>query len=98
MLNKICYLVIDDTDERELLETAIRETELGYERVADKSLERAKERFTREPEFHPAYIFIDWNLPLLEYIKSFAHLADVPVVIYTADISAGEIEQAKQAG
>jgi hypothetical protein len=98
MKNKICYLIIDDKDERELLNTAITETELGYEVIMDKSIERAKERFSREPDFHPSYFFIDWNLSLVKYVKGFSHLADVPVIVYTADVNAPEIEELKQLG
>jgi len=58
MSNKICHLIIEDTHERNLLETAIRETELGYECVIAKTIERAKERFRDEPTFQPDYILL----------------------------------------
>ena len=97
MGKKICYLIIEDVEERQLLSTAIDETELDYEVIMDRSIERAKERFSRESEFHPAYVFVDYNIGLLNYIKSFSQFTEVPVVIYTAEINTAEIAEAKKA-
>lgn len=98
MGNTICYLIIDDTEERELLETAIRETELGYESASAKSFERAIERFNREPDFRPDYIFMSWNAELLKKIKAIPRLTDVPVIVYTAEINTEGLEEAKRLG
>ena len=97
MSNKINYLVIDDTDKRDLLETAISETELGYDCIIAKTIERAKERLSSEPDFQPGYIFMDWNLELLNFIKAIPHLANSQVIVY-GDLHAEAINEAKAAG
>jgi len=98
MKNKICYTVIEDADDRDLLEAGIRETEFGYECIADKSIDRAKERFIRDPDFHPDYIFIDWNKDILQFIKKVPRLSNIPVIVYTANLNAEEIAEAKRLG
>lgn len=98
MSTKICYLVIEGTEERELLETAIRETELGYVAISAKSIERAKERFRDEASFSPDYVFIDWNVNLLSFIRAIPHLANTPVIVYATEMNTAAINEARRLG
>jgi len=98
MTNKICYLIIEDPKDGNLLNTGIRETELGYVSIVASSMERVVERLEGDPSFLPDYIFIDWDIDMLREIKASPHLANSAVIIYTGDMSTAEINEAKQIG
>jgi|ERR1043165_2063820 DNA-binding NarL/FixJ family response regulator len=98
MDTKTCYLVIEDADERDLLETALRETELGYTAIVARTFERAKERIQNEADFNPDYLFIDHNLQMLNYIRSVPRLANAQVVIYSTGLNTAEINELRRMG
>lgn len=98
METKTAYVIIEDEDESELIEVAVRETELSYDCIIAGSIERAKERLSKEPDFKPDYIFIDWNADLLKFIKGIPHLTDAQTIIYASDIDAKGIREAREGG
>ncbi len=98
MQSKSCYIIIKDDEDRDLLETTLRETDLGYEVIAAHSMERVKERLDKSPDFLPTYIFIDWDIELLKHIKSIGRLTKTKVIVYATNMNSDEFEQARQLG
>ena len=98
MKKKVCYIIVEDSVNRNLLDISIRETELGYDRDVAKTFDRAYERLNKELSFCPDYIFIDWNVDFLREIKSLEHLKDSQVIVYTANLNENDIVKVKLIG
>ncbi len=98
MLNQSCFIIISNDDDLKLINAAIMETGLPYERVNATSIEFALEKLQSEPRYTPDFIFMDWNLPLLARVKANNHIQNTPVIIFKDNVTQEEIAEAKNAG
>ena len=102
-LSKICLLVDDDDDDREIFCMALSETDPSIKCLtANDAMEALK--MLKDPTFVPDYIFLDLNMPLmggkecLVEIRKRSHLVNVPVIIYTTSASQKDVEDTLEAG
>jgi CheY-like chemotaxis protein len=102
-MRRICLLVDDDEDDREIFCMALNETDPSIHcLIAGDGIEALK--MLSDTAFIPDYIFLDLNMPLmsgmecLQEIRKRSHLADVPVIIYSTSGSQKDIEESTKLG
>lgn len=100
---KICLLVDDDDDDREIFCMALSETDPTIRcLIAHDGIEAMK--MLSDPTFIPDYIFLDLNMPLmtgkecLQEIRKLPRLSDVPVIIYSTSASERDIQDTMKLG
>jgi DNA-binding response OmpR family regulator len=102
-LPRICLLVDDDDDDKEIFCMAMEETDPSIKCLtANDAMEALK--MLKDPTFVPDYIFLDLNMPLMSgkeclvEIRKQSHLINVPIIIYTTSASQKDIEDTMEAG
>jgi CheY-like chemotaxis protein len=104
MENKICYLIDDDDDDREIFGTALANIDEAICFMSAASAIEALQRLEDQDNFTPDYIFIDLHMPVvdgkqcLSQIKKMNRFKNVPVVIYSTSISPKDIDDARRLG
>lgn len=84
-----CYLIDDDEDDRDFFEQAVQELDatIRFEKMADAR--SALRDLNQKKNDVPDFIFLDLNMSPVDgkecllKLKRMAHLADVPVIIYS---------------
>jgi CheY-like chemotaxis protein len=101
---KICYLIDDDDDDREIFETALYQIDDDICLLTAASGTEALSKLSRHENFTPDYIFIDLHMPVvdgkacLSAIKKIARFKDIPVVMYSTSISPKDMDEAYRLG
>jgi CheY-like chemotaxis protein len=103
MENKICYLIDDDDDDREIFQTAL--TNIG-EPVCFMTAHSGSEALDKlqQENFTPDYIFIDMHMPVIDgkkclsEIKKINRFKDIPIVIYTTSVCPKDMDDARELG
>lgn len=102
-MRKICLLVDDDEDDKEIFSLALTEANPAVECViASDGLEALS--LLHDGAFVPDYIFLDLNMPLmsgkecLAEIRKRPHLSHVPVIIFSTSSSQRDIQDTKALG
>lgn len=104
MNTKICFLIDDDDDDREIFETALYEIDNTICCMTATSGVDALRKLKVQENFIPDYIFIDLNMPVvngkecLSEIKKIKRFQDVPVVMYSTCMREDDIEEARKLG
>lgn len=102
--NRICFLIDDDEDDREIFSLALETADCGCSFIAAKNGIEALKYVDDNPGFVPDYIFIDLNMPYmtgkecLAAIKQIPRLAGIPAIIYTTSSYSKDAEEAHSLG
>jgi len=99
-----CYLIDDDEDDRDFFEQAVQDLDVSirFETVGDAHT--ALQELNHKRNDVPDYIFLDLNMmpvdgkECLLRLKKMAHLADVPVIIYSTRLDEQIIYDTLQMG
>jgi CheY-like chemotaxis protein len=104
MENKICYLIDDDDDDREIFETALSHIDGAICFMTATSGLEALQTLSLQENFTPDYIFIDMHMPALDgkqclsEIKKMTRFKNIPVVMYSTSISPKDMDDARELG
>jgi len=88
-----CFLIDDDADDREFFTSALTELDASIKLESAKSAREAIDRLSKSRNNIPDFIFLDLNMqPIsgsecLVSLKKIAHIAEVPVVIYSTSLN-----------
>ncbi|HMI08714.1 MAG TPA: response regulator [Flavobacterium sp.] len=103
MPDRLCLLIDDDMDDREIFADALSDTNQSCRLMtAANGLEGMQ--ILTDLETPPDVIFLDLNMPVmsgkqcLHEIRKTSKFNGIPVVIYTTSSYSGDIEETKQAG
>ncbi len=103
-MSPTCFLIDDDTDEREIFELALGEVDKSIQLFFANNSTEALSKLTNDKGFIPHYIFLDLNMPVmngkqvLTEIKKLPHLINTPIVIYSTSADDKDILETKQLG
>ena len=103
-LNKQCFFIDDDEDDRDFFCTAITEIDAGLKCFFAKDGLDAINKLKNDLSLLPDFIFIDMNMPLmdgkecLQAIKKIDRLKQIPVYIYSTAGSPKIVEEVLAAG
>ena len=99
-----CFLIDDDSDDRDIFELALKDIKYScYCKTADNGVEAFK-IFEKNPDLVPDFIFLDLNMPMLsgmqclKRIKEMPQMKQVPVIIYTTSSYEKDMIEAKELG
>jgi DNA-binding response OmpR family regulator len=87
MHEKVCFLIDDDEDDREIFQLALNRV-AGVLCITSQNGKEALEKLSDE-NFNPDFIFLDLNMPLvngrecLQGIRKIKRFKKTPVFIYT---------------
>ena len=101
---KICYMIDDDDDDRDIFETALYNIDEHICLLTATSGTEALQKLSQHENFTPDYIFVDMHMPVLDgkaclsAIKKIERFKDVPVVMYTTSISPKDMDEAFKLG
>ncbi|MBT1699533.1 response regulator [Fulvivirgaceae bacterium PWU4] len=104
METKICYLIDDDDDDRELFETALYHVTQEMCFMTATSGVEALQQFCGHEDFTPDYIFIDLHMPVIDgkeclaEIKKINRFKDIPVVMYSTSMAQQDIDDTRKLG
>lgn len=104
MDNRICFLIDDDPDDREIFNIALSEIGPEFKCITAKNAVEALEMIDNGPGFVPDYIFLDLNMPLLsglqclDELKKRKQLSNVNILIYSTSSFERDFEEAKRIG
>ena len=88
-----CFLIDDDDDDREFFTSALTELDDSIKLDSAQNGAEAIERLSNKRKEVPDFIFLDLNMqPMsgtecLTKLKKIAHLAEVPVIIYSTSLN-----------
>ena len=98
--NIICFLIDDDSDDREIFAIAAENTSASV--ITAINGVDALNKLNSDPAFIPDFIFLDLNMPYLSgidclaQIKQISHLNEVPVIVYTTSSYEKDAEKTKR--
>ena len=102
-MRKICLLVDDDEDDKEIFAMALNEANPSIEcYIASDGIEALL--MLSDTSFVPDYIFLDLNMPLMSgkeclvEIRKRPHLTETPVIIFSTSSSQKDIVDTKALG
>ena len=87
--NKLCLLIDDDEDDREVFAWAMRDARVACSLVTAENGLAAIRKLESDTSLAPDYIFLDLNMPMmdgketLKAIKEIDRLREVPVYVYS---------------
>jgi CheY-like chemotaxis protein len=100
-----CFLIDDDADDRDIFAMALEQIDpsikFEYAMSGKEGIEKLKEK---KGHFLPDYIFLDLNMQImdgkecLQELKKIAHVADIPVIIYSTTLNENVIYDTLQMG
>jgi PleD family two-component response regulator len=103
MERKVCLLIDDDADDRNLFSTAMGELESDLEVITIKDANTAIHDI-RDGKIRPSIIFLDLNMPcvngyqVLVYLKGQIRHRKIPVVVYSTSNDPDEVKRTKKLG
>ena len=92
MIERKCFLIDDDPDDKEIFAWAIKEANLDIKLDTAENGRAALDLISNDPGFAPDYIFLDLNMPLmggkqfLQEINKMQTFKDIAVIIYSTTI------------
>ena len=98
------FIVDDDVDDQELFIEAVNEVDDSIECLSASNCEEALDLLKNKKISMPDMIFLDLNMPRLNgkqclaELKKQAHLADIPVIIYSTSSEKRDIEETTRLG
>jgi len=101
---KSVLLVDDDIDDQDLFIEAVNEVDDSIECMSASNCEEALDLLKNKKIGMPDMIFLDLNMPRLNgkqclaELKKEAHLADIPVIIYSTSSEKRDIEETSRLG
>jgi CheY-like chemotaxis protein len=104
MRSKICFLIDDDDDDREILETVLYRIHKDICCITAINGAQALLHLSRYKYFIPDYIFIDLHMPRMDgkqclaEIKKQRRLKNTPVIMYSTSTAAEDIEETRKLG
>ncbi|MXN91334.1 response regulator [Flavobacterium sp. Sd200] len=104
MKTKVCFLIDDDEDDREIFSLALEKATNSYSCITASSGPDALALLNADAPFTPDIIFLDLNMPLmpgkecLQHIKNNTKLANIPVIIYTTSSYSKDIDDTRSLG
>lgn len=99
-----CVLIDDDIDDQEIFMLALQDIQTSVNLILTNNGPEALEKFAREEDLIPDYIFIDLNMPrmngrqCLVEIKKIPRIAKVPVYIYSTSSEERDIQETRLLG
>jgi DNA-binding NtrC family response regulator len=102
--SKICFLIEDDIDDREIFDMALKEVDTTMICHYAENGVIALEKLYANENFTPSIIIIDMNMPMmnglqcLQEIKKIRRLEKVPVYIYSTAAHQNGIDEVKKLG
>ena len=99
-----CFLIDDDEDDREIFIMALEGCNSAHRCVTATNGKDALQKLNADPIGIPDFIFLDLNMPIMngkQFLKErseIAHIAAVPVIIYTTSSYEKDIQEAQQLG
>jgi CheY-like chemotaxis protein len=103
MVRKVCVLIDDDADDRELFATAMATVSREYEVVLISNVTEGI-RMIRDQQIVPDVIFLDLNMPgingyqFLVYLKGQIRYRSIPVIVYSTTSDPEEIKRTRKLG
>ena len=101
---KTFFIVDDDIDDQDLFIEAVSEVDNSIECVSASDCEEALDLLKNKKIGMPDMIFLDLNMPRLNgkqclvELKKEAHLAHIPVIIYSTSSEKRDIEETSRLG
>jgi CheY-like chemotaxis protein len=101
---KTFFIVDDDIDDQDLFIEAVSEVDNSIECVSASDCEQALDLLKNKKIGMPDMIFLDLNMPRLNgkqclaELKKEAHLAHIPVIIYSTSSEKRDIEETSRLG
>lgn len=101
---KTFFIVDDDIDDQDLFIEAVSEVDDSIECLSASDCEEALDLLKNKKIGMPDMIFLDLNMPRLNgkqclaELKKEAHLADIPVIIYSTSSEKRDIEETSRLG
>jgi len=101
---KTFFIVDDDIDDQDLFIEAVSEVDNSIECLSASDCEEALDLLKNKKIGMPDMIFLDLNMPRLNgkqclaELKKEAHLADIPVIIYSTSSEKRDIEETSRLG
>ena len=98
------FIVDDDIDDQDLFIEAVNEVDDSIECMSASNCEEALDLLKNKKIGKPDMIFLDLNMPKLNgkqclaELKKEAHLADIPVIIYSTSSEKRDIEETTRLG
>lgn len=98
------FIVDDDIDDQDLFIEAVSEVDNSIECLSASDCEEALDLLKNKKIGMPDMIFLDLNMPRLNgkqclaELKKEAHLADIPVIIYSTSSEKRDIEETTRLG
>ena len=98
------FIVDDDIDDQDLFIEAVNEVDDSIECMSASNCEEALDLLKNKKIGMPDMIFLDLNMPRLNgkqclaELKKEAHLADIPVIIYSTSSEKRDIEETSRLG
>ena len=98
------FIVDDDIDDQDLFIEAVNEVDDSIECMSASNCEEALDLLKNKKIGMPDMIFLDLNMPRLNgkqclaELKKEAHLADIPVIIYSTSSERRDIEETSRLG
>ena len=98
------FIVDDDIDDQDLFIEAVNEVDDSIECMSASNCEEALDLLKNKKIGKPDMIFLDLNMPKLNgkqclaELKKEAHLADIPVIIYSTSSEKRDIEETSRLG
>jgi CheY-like chemotaxis protein len=98
------FIVDDDIDDQDLFIEAVSEVDKSIECLSASDCEEALDLLKSRKIGKPDMIFLDLNMPRLNgkqclaELKKEAHLADIPVIIYSTSAEKRDIEETSKLG
>jgi CheY-like chemotaxis protein len=103
MVRKVCLLIDDDGDDREVFAVAMSEIYSGLDVLMTDNATEAIQNI-RDGKIRPDVIFLDLNMPgvngyqFLVYLKGQIRYKKIPVVVYSTSNDPEEIRRTKKLG
>lgn len=104
MDSKICLLIDDSDNDREVFEMALYNVDKGICCITASSSLQALRTLSQHESFAPDYIFVDLHMPrvdgkrCLTLLKQLNHLRNTPVITYSYAVAAQDIEDTRRLG
>src|SRR5688572_28434041 len=104
MTSKICFVIDDSQNDREVFETALYNIDEEICCITAASGLQALRTLAEHDNFAPDYIFVDLNMPrvdgkrCLTLLKQLYHLRNTPVITYSYSVAAQDLEETRRLG
>jgi len=87
--SKVCFLIDDDIDDRNIFQLALNRLDSSIELVTATNGVKALEKINADDLFLPDYIFLDLNMPYMSgkecliKLREIERLKNVPIILHS---------------